>query len=247
MSKRALVLVVLLAMALIAPLIVLGLTYIDVPRALRELSKYYVVNTIKDTASPEAVAAIVWDYRGLDTIYETAVLYLAIVGGLAIFRLSRELSKRVIVGLTLLSQTATKIIVLLIATISAAIAFHGHLTPGGGFPGGSALAVTTMLIVPVFSMYSLLERGITSAKLVAIRGFALTALGLVALLPVFRGLEIVTNQKFYPSQLFSITISGSISLYNFFEFLAVASGFTAVTLYLSIPEEFYVEQGEQRA
>jgi len=229
----------LVVIAALLPLVFVSVVPVDVPRALRELGKYYVLNTIKDSASPEAVAAVVWDYRGLDTIYETVVLYLAIVGGLAIFRISREVAKRAIIGLTVLTQTATKVIALLIATISSAIALHGHLTPGGGFPGGSALAITSMLIVPVFSVYSLLERGITSTRLIAVRGLALTALGLVALLPVIRGLEIVTNQRFYPAGLGPFVISGSISMYNLFEFFAVASGFTAVAIYLSIPEELY--------
>ncbi|MEM0000092.1 MAG: Na(+)/H(+) antiporter subunit B [Desulfurococcaceae archaeon] len=242
MTKRTLILLALLVASIISPLVVVNFTPIDIPRAMRELGRYYVVNTIRDTASPEAVAAVVWDYRGLDTVYETVVLYLAIVGGLAVFRLSKAPGMQVVIGLTVLSRTATKIIILLISSISAAIVLHGHLTPGGGFPGGSALAVTSMLIVPVFSVHSIIERGITSTRLIAIRGLALTALGLVALLPVFRGLELVTNQRFYPARVGFITVSGSISLYNLFEFFAVASGFTAVALYLSIPEEWYKER-----
>lgn len=241
MNTRALVLVVLVVAATLLPLVIVSTVTIDVPRALRDLGEYYVVNTVKDTASPEAVAAVVWDYRGLDTVYETAVLYLAIVGGLAIFRLNDKWVKRAVVGLTELSRTGTRIIALLIAAISMTIALHGHLTPGGGFPGGSALAVAAMLIIPVFSAQSLVERGVTSTRLVAIRGLALTALGLVALLPALRGLELVTNQGFYPSHVGPFTMSGSISLYNLFEYLAVASGFTAVALYLSIPEELYRE------
>jgi len=237
--KRVIVLVVLVLIAVVSSLITPLVISIEVPRYLKDLSRYYIINTIKDTASPESVAAIVWDYRGLDTVYETLVLYLAIVGGLTIFMYTGELARKTPVGLTLLSRTATKIITVLISSVSAAIAFHGHLTPGGGFPGGSALAVATMLIIPVFSINTLLEKGVTSTKLVAIRGVSLTGLGLVALLPAIRGLEIVTNQRFYPGYLDGFILSGSISLYNLLEFLAVASGFTAVALYLSIPEEYY--------
>lgn len=237
--NRIIVVIVLVLTTVVLSLVTSLVFSVEVPKYLRDLSKYYIANTIKDTASPEAVAAIVWDYRGLDTIYETLVLYLAIVGGLAIFTYSGEHISKTPLGLTLLSRTATKIIALLVATVSAAIAFHGHLTPGGGFPGGSALAVATMLIIPVFSVNTLLDKGISSTKLVAIRGFSLTGLGLVALLPVLRGLEIVTNQRFYPGYIGGFILSGSISLYNLLEYLAVASGFTAVALYLSIPEEYY--------
>ncbi|MEM4717630.1 MAG: Na(+)/H(+) antiporter subunit B [Desulfurococcaceae archaeon] len=247
MNKRAFFLVIMVALILLIPIVFVSFVYIEVPRELRLIAKYYIFNTINETASPEAVAAIVWDYRGLDTIYETLVLYLAIVGGLAIFRVSKEVKIETQVGLTALAKTSTKIIALLIATTSAAIAFHGHLTPGGGFPGGSALAVSMMILVPVFSVSTMIKQGITSTRLVAIRGASLTAIGLVALLPIIRGLEIVTNQRFYPAFLLDlpVPISGSISLYNLFEFLAVASGFTAVTMYLSIPETHF--KGEMNA
>lgn len=242
MGSRAVIIGVLLAGALLTSLIVATHLEVSPPKTLRDLGAFYIKDTVRGTGSPEAVAAVVWDYRGLDTIYETVVLYLAIVGGLNIFRTRRALTGYTGVGLTIFARTSTKIIALLIATISIAIALHGHLTPGGGFPGGSALAITTMLIIPVFSMQALLSRGITSTKLVAIRGLALTAIGLVAFLPVIRGLELVTNIRFYPLQVAGLIVSGSISLYNVFEFLAVASGFTAVALYLSIPEDFYKEE-----
>ncbi|MEM1541958.1 MAG: sodium:proton antiporter, partial [Ignisphaera sp.] len=62
------------------------------PREIRPLAKAYLNSTLniynKDlwTASPEAVAAIVWDYRGLDTFYETIVFYTAIVSCLILYR-----------------------------------------------------------------------------------------------------------------------------------------------------------------
>lgn len=239
MSRRGIFLSLLIIGALLAPFVIASLYDVSIPLTLRRLARYYILNTINETASPEAVAAIVWDYRGLDTIYETLVLYMAIVGGLAIFRISRSVEITGIVGLTRLSRTSTKIIAPLIASVSAAIAFHGHLTPGGGFPGGSALAVSMMIIIPVFSVEALHRQGVSSTRLVAIRGASLTALGLVALLPVLRGLEIVTNQRFYPAEIMGLPLSGSISMYNICEFLAVASGFTAIALYLSIPEEVY--------
>jgi len=239
LSRRILVLMLLFSATLIVSFTATIILNPATPSELKELAKYYVLNTINETASPEAVTAIVWDYRGLDTIYETLVLYLAIVGGLAIFKMSEEALLKTRIGLTLLTKTSTKIIALLITSIAAAIAFHGHLSPGGGFPGGSAVAVASMIIIPVFAAGTLIEKGISSTKLVAIRGAALTALGLVALLPVVRGLEIVTNQKFYPASILGLPISGSLSLYNLLESLAVASGFTAVALYLSIPEEAY--------
>jgi len=241
-SRRVVVLLSLLAVVVFTALAVSLVARLEAPVSIRDLGKYYIANTRRDTSSPEAVTAIVWDYRGLDTIYETVVLYMAIVGGLAISAIARKVALKTRVGLTSIARTGTRIITLLIATIAFSIALHGHLTPGGGFPGGSALAITAMLVIPVYTLQSLLDYGVTSTRLVAIRGLALTGLGLVAVLPVLRGLEAVTNLRFYPSHVAGMLISGSLWFYNFFEFLAVASGFAAVALYLSIPEELYREE-----
>jgi multicomponent Na+:H+ antiporter subunit B len=241
-SRRTIGLIVLLVGVVSIALTTFIIFNPEAPKSVRELGKYYIANTTRDVSSPEAVTAIVWDYRGLDTIYETVVLYMAIVGGLAISTTTRKVSLKTRTGLTSIARTGTRIIVLLIATIAFAIALHGHLTPGGGFPGGSALAITVMLIVPVYTLQSLLDQGVSSTRLIAVRGLALTALGLVAILPVIKGLEAVTNLKFYPSHVAGMLISGSLWFYNLFEFLAVASGFAAVALYLSIPEEVYREE-----
>ena len=46
----------------------------------REVSKYYLEHGIEETESPNVVAAIVWDFRGFDTLGEETVLFTAAVG-----------------------------------------------------------------------------------------------------------------------------------------------------------------------
>ncbi|WP_367883579.1 hypothetical protein [Thermococcus peptonophilus] len=45
--------------------------------------------------SPEVVTAIVWNYRGFDTLFETFVFFLAIMGALSVLRLTKEQEKEV--------------------------------------------------------------------------------------------------------------------------------------------------------
>ncbi|NJE47961.1 sodium:proton antiporter, partial [Thermococcus sp. GR7] len=110
--------------------------------------------------SPEVVTSILWDYRGIDTLFETAVFFLAIIGSLTVFRLTKEQEKEVkteptqVEPLPLPIRTVTKVIVAMILAVSASIALHGHLTPGGGFQGGSALAVAPLLIIAAYSKYT---------------------------------------------------------------------------------------------
>jgi len=60
---------------------------------LRRLAEFYANNTLNLNdkylwaASPEAVTAIVWDYRGFDTLFETSVFFLAIIACVAALRL----------------------------------------------------------------------------------------------------------------------------------------------------------------
>nr|WP_052748866.1 MnhB domain-containing protein [Desulfurococcus mucosus] len=219
------------------------LTYtgcVEPSTTIKKLGLFYIENSYYgnySSMSPESVTAIVWDYRGLDTVYETAVFFLAIVGGLAVFRGLKPLRPGRGEGLTGIARTSTKIVSVMIIGASASIALHGHLTPGGGFQGGSTLGVAFLLLIPVYSVYAVLSKGVTSEKLIAVRGLALASIGIVALLPVFKGLELASNTRFYPSHVAGMLISGSLFLYNFFEYIAVAAGFAAVFLYLSLIEE----------
>ena len=43
----------------------------------RHVSPYYIENTIKETHVPNIVTAVVADYRGYDTMFETVVIYCA--------------------------------------------------------------------------------------------------------------------------------------------------------------------------
>ncbi|MEZ0394770.1 MAG: MnhB domain-containing protein [Desulfurococcaceae archaeon] len=240
-KARALGLALLLAAALLLSLALAQ--RLSAPKDIKPLGLFYVENTLAgnySARSPEAVTAIVWDYRGIDTLYETAVFYLAVVGGLAIFRLPDGLPRVAGIGMTKIARTSTKLLAIMIASVSASIALHGHLTPGGGFQGGSAMAVAPFLLVPVFSVYELMARGISATRLVIARGLALSFIGLTAALPLVRGLAFMNNQPFYPYEVFGQLTSGSLVLYNAFEYVAVASGFAAVVLYMSIGEEHYI-------
>jgi len=245
MNRRLLNLVVIVTAMLTVSLIISLMDIVKPPYTIKNLGLVYIENSYfgkYSSMSPEAVTAIVWDYRGLDTVYETAVFFLAIVGGLAVFRGLKPVSGKSGVGFTSIAKTSTRIIVVLIIGVSASIALHGHLTPGGGFQGGSTLAVAFLLLIPVFSIYSVIRIGALPERLIAIRGLALTLIGITALLPVLKGLELVTNTRFYPAYIAGMLTSGSLFFYNLFEYIAVGTGFTAVFLYLSL----IGEEGEAR-
>jgi len=245
MRSRALVFAVIFAAVLLASYLSTTTRLNPAQRGIRNLGLYYLNNSYFGTPSaksPEAVTAIVWDYRGLDTIYETTVFFLAVIGGLALFRLEKTTSTKPSTqpgSHTVLVKQATKLLVVMIVAVSASIALHGHLTPGGGFQGGATLAVAPLLIIAAFNRYVLENRGVSYIRAVIARSTSLACLWLVAFLPLLAGYYLLQNQPFYPFQAGGQLISGSLFFYNLFEYIAVASGFTAIFLYLSLPEEVY--------
>lgn len=239
--------------------IVLALTYLTYsgglgdlpPQDLRAIAKNYLNLTYNQeipslwAASPEAVTAIVWDYRGLDTLFETVVFYGAILAALTLFRSITKIPEFVIsTGLSLVVKRVTAIVTLAILTVAASTALHGHLTPGGGFQGGAIASVAPLLLLVVFGKQFFIDRKVTYNKLLSLRNTSLALLGLTSIalliLSFLTGLEgfifqnqaKITSSLSYPSYLLDVPLGGSLFFFNLFEFLAVVSGFTLVFIIL---------------
>lgn len=211
-------------------------------------------------ASTEAITAILWDYRGLDTLFETSVFFFAIIGSLAVFRFSKGVETKEVeqniqyqkqsLGLSLIVKTITKIIFVVITVVSAAIALHGQLTPGGGFQGGATFAVAPLLAITALSRFYVEEIGLKKNTMLLIRTMGLLIIALLAIIPLVLGLGkwtayIMENQPKtwaeypgFPSQGLGVLL-GSLVYYNVAELLAVGAGFTVIFLLLALPEDFF--------
>jgi multicomponent Na+:H+ antiporter subunit B len=112
------------------------------------------------------VAAVVFDYRGFDTLGEEFILFAAVIGVASLLRgLRGERFRRpdddargrrvrdpsIAVGVLGLGLVGPTILVGLYVVI------HGHQTPGGGFQGGVILA-TALLLVYLSDTYVTLRR-----------------------------------------------------------------------------------------
>ncbi len=226
------------------------------PMDVRSLAYTYLVTTynpmkpVISALAPEGVTAIVWDYRGLDTVFETAVLFLAIIGSVAIMRGVEKLKfEEVGVGLTVIGKTVTRLTIPMIVGVAISIALHGHLTPGGGFQGGATLAIAPLIVLVMFSRLYLEKLGVTKDRMLVLRSIGLLGVGATAVAVLIAALltggsaYILQNQVrvgspySMPSMLDGIPLGGTLLYFNIFEALAVAAGFTLLFLLLSIPEE----------
>jgi len=209
-----------------------------------------IVQKAFTAASPETVTAIVWDYRGLDTFFETAVMYLAIVGALALYRgvavKAKPLSEDS--GMSIIAKTVLRVTAPAIVAVAASIALHGHLTPGGGFQGGSTAAVAAVMLLFIFSSTALVQLisykravllrslGLLGILLTAVSGLLIgTVLGQPAY--IFQNQPKIGSPIGIPAEVGGSLISGTLWFFNLSEFLAVFAGFALLYALISIPEK----------
>jgi multicomponent Na+:H+ antiporter subunit B len=101
------------------------------------------------------VAAVTFDYRGLDTMGEEYILFAAVVGVAILLRAQRdeaEAPPEEAAGERRVPGTSNAVRVLGLTLLGPIVLFglyviaHGHLTPGGGFQGGVVLATGALLV-----------------------------------------------------------------------------------------------------
>lgn len=230
-------------------LVALGISGPPASTRLRSLGAKYLLYMLNpDTRylramSPEGVTSILWDYRGLDTLYETMVLFTAIIGGIMIFSEYTHMNKRKkdMHGLSIIVRNVSKIIVWITLIVSVSLALTGQLTPGGGFVGGAAFAVVPVLIVVVYSISKAHQLGFTQKSALLIRTSFLALIITIILIPFFMGSYIFQNQIkpgthfSYPGRFIDSTpLGGSLFFLNLFELFAVAGAFTLAFVLLGI-------------
>ncbi len=230
----------------------------------RQLAKLFLMHTYNPefpeltAMSPEAVTSIVWDFRGVDTLYETVVFYMAIVAALAIYRGVGYSAIRG-AGLSVIVRVVTRILIPMNIAIAVSIAAHGYLAPGGGFQAGAALAVISVLLAVVFSASSFGKLGISLARAVILWTAGLLAIAAVVFAPVafsaVTGVRAFLMQNYvkldspfaFAIHIYGQQVSGTPTWFNLAEFLAVSFGFFVIFMLLSLREDVVREQlGESR-
>ncbi len=195
---------------------------------------------------PAIVNSIVWDFRGLDTLFETIVFYTAIIASIAIYHEYLSETYLDTVKLSKIPRTIAVLVIGVSIAIGLAIAFKGHLTPGGGFQGGAVIAATLFILAATWSTYYISKLGISVEYLVILRSLGLLGIISLSFYPLVYCLInncsafILQNQwknnssylgyKYYIG---NDPVSLTIVFYNIFESIAIASGFI-ILLYILV-------------
>lgn len=99
-----------------------------------------------ETGSANIVTSIIANYRSFDTLGEVTVLFISSLG-VAIL-LGSDKRRKIDLGFTpnYMLRVGSKAIFGIIIITGFSMTVHGHLTPGGGFPGGAMIAASILLL-----------------------------------------------------------------------------------------------------
>jgi len=146
--------------------------------ANESIPSHYITHTKNETGAVNAVTAIVVEYRGFDTLGEVTVLFTAATGVSFLLYKSRGGKKRTEANLIL--KEGSKLVLPFILLTGAYIFIHGHLTPGGGFPGGAVIASGFLLMMLSYPKFFMKERAVSVTESMA--GITFAIVGLLGML-----------------------------------------------------------------
>ena len=186
------------------------------------------------------VAAVVFDYRGFDTLGEELMLFASVVAVALILREAREAEAKRVVdpqrsdAVRAVGLAAAALVVLLGLFVVA----FGYLTPGGGFQGGVVVALGLLLVYLAADHRS--YRRLTPSHVVDVfEGGGAAAFVALALGSLAGGLAFQEN--FLPlGKIGLLTSGGSIPLLNWATGIEVTAAF--VLLFGEFLEEVMVER-----
>jgi len=107
----------------------------------------YGETTDAENGAANIVTSIVVDYRSFDTLGEVTVLFISSLG-VALLLGTVAKPKRLSLNFkpNFMLRVGSKALVGIILMVGVSIILHGHLTPGGGFPGGAMIASAILLL-----------------------------------------------------------------------------------------------------
>ncbi len=116
---------------------------------LSGVSRGYAERGASELGTQNIVTSIVVTYRGLDTLGEVSVLFIAATGVAVLLRRRKEDEPAVTAAKRQSSeilQTGTRLLTPIIIMFGVYIFINGHLSPGGGFQGGAVIASAVLLL-----------------------------------------------------------------------------------------------------
>lgn len=122
------------------------------PASEGKVSGFYIEQTVNETKVPNMVTAVLADFRGYDTMFETVVIFIAGIGIIAVLRTFGDTAGKASdyqepdEGSDIIVRSTCHLMVPLIQLFALYVVAHGHHSPGGGFQGGVMLGASYILL-----------------------------------------------------------------------------------------------------
>jgi multicomponent Na+:H+ antiporter subunit B len=197
-------------------------------------ARYYADHTPWDLGAANIVTAIVVTYRGLDTLGEVTVLFLAatVVGLVLALGQRHEKTPRSPIPAGELLTTGTRFLAPLIMLLGVYVFANGHLTPGGGFQGGAIIASGTLLLLLADPL-----KHFSHALIATIESFAGIFYVAIGLLGIFLAGGFLDNRILPTGTLGALFSAGAIPLIYSLVGLKVGAELSSMLANLSATEE----------
>ena len=233
MNRRVRLLVFVVAAAGLAA--ALGVAFAGLPHFGSPSSGYArIVDalSVPRRRATDAVAAVTFDFRGVDTLFEEFILFVAVAGISILLRpVGDEIrqmpedeapDRRIPVPSPAVGMLgvvlAPVLVVVAIETVT-----HGQVSPGGGFQGGVVLA-SAVFVIYLATSYSAAERFEPSSLLEAADGAGAGGYVIVGLLGLLAGSAFLAN-VIGLGQAGNLISGGTLPILNAVVGLEVAGGF----------------------
>ncbi len=162
--------------------------------SLSPVAEAYATEGPDDLGAANLVTAVIVTYRGLDTLGEVTVLFIATAGVGFLLRKERTgkgegdngeehadskssgAEKR---GASEILETGSMFLLPILLLFAVYIFLHGHLTPGGGFQGGVVIAAGMLLLMLSRAGHRLNHLILTLLE--SISGFAYVLIGVAGI------------------------------------------------------------------
>jgi multicomponent Na+:H+ antiporter subunit B len=178
------------------------------------------------------VSAVVFDYRGLDTLGEEFIMFAAVAGILLLLRGGRgrtglepaiETRARSASRRSDATTAFGRWLLGVLALFGLYVMAHGHLTPGGGFQAGVMIA-GAFLLVYLTDGYALWHRWTPNAVLDCAEGASAAAFVVIGFAPWLVGAGFLAN-VLPLGRAGELLSGGAIPLLNLFVGIGVAAAF----------------------
>ena len=188
------------------------------------------------TATANAVTSVVTFFRGIDTVGEVTVLFLATSGVALMLSDTQRTCDKVIKQESFILNTGSRLLLSVIVLFGVYIIVHGHLSPGGGFQGGVVIATAFLLLFLANPNMKLSHSILTLGE--SLSGVTYV---LVAIIGLFKMNILLGNFLPHPiSQIGELVSGGIIPIIYILVGIKVGSEMSVIVEYFS-KEDYYKE------